>query len=159
MTVYKGASLGTSPGYMLAQVYRLMRHAMDDELRQCSLTTPQWAALGCIAQHEGISGAELARVHRLTPQTMNTILQTLEEHGMIRREPHPTQRTVLQVFLSDGGHDRLADATRRVEGVQERMLSAFDPEERETFMALLERCVGALSVGGLSGIDGPPCVD
>jgi DNA-binding MarR family transcriptional regulator len=159
MTTYKGATLGTLPSYTLAQVYRLLRHAMDDTLRERYLTTPQWAVLGCVAQNEGISGAELARMHHLTPQTMNTILQNLEEHGMIRRERHPAQGTVLRVFLTDTGHERLVEATRRVEAVQERMLSNLSASEREQLTTLLERCMAGLEAGGLANADGLPCVD
>ena len=157
-TVYKGATQNTMPGYAVAQIYRLLRHAMDDALRACDLTTPQWAALGCMAQNSGISGAELARVHRLTPQTMNTILHNLEQHGMIRRQQHPTQGTVLCVFLTDQGHERLAEATLRVEAVQERMLSRLNAEERETLVELLERCTAALEADGAVTADDLTCL-
>jgi DNA-binding MarR family transcriptional regulator len=147
------------PGYAVAQVYRLLRHATDDALRTCDLTTPQWAALGCMAQNAGISGAELARVHRLTPQTMNTILHNLEQHGMIRREQHPTQGTVLCVYLTEQGHERLAAATRQAEAVQERMLSRLNPVERATLVELLERCTAALDADGTVTADELVCGD
>lgn len=156
-TLYKGATQGTMPGYAVAQLYRLLRHGMDDALRACDLTTPQWAALGCMAKNAGISGAELARVHRLTPQTMNTILHNLEQHGMIRREQHPTQGTVLCVFLTDLGHERFAEATRRVEAVQERMLSGLTQGERETLVDLLERCAAGLEAEELVATDDLMC--
>ncbi|HEY8684346.1 MAG TPA: MarR family transcriptional regulator [Chloroflexota bacterium] len=158
-TAYRGATQATLPGYSLAQVYRLLRHAMDDALRAYDLTTPQWAALGCMAQNAGISGAELARVHRLTPQTMNTILHNLEQHEMIRREQHPTQGTVLCVFVTDEGHERMTEATQRVEAVQERMLSLLNAEERETLVELLERCMAGLEANGLVETDDLTCAD
>jgi DNA-binding MarR family transcriptional regulator len=157
-TLYNGPTQGTMPGYAVAQVYRLLRHAMDDALRECDLTTPQWAALGCMAKNAGISGAELARVHRLTPQTMNTILHNLEQHGMIRREQHPTQGTVLCVFLTETGHERFAEATRRAEIVQERMLSALNGSERETLVDLLQRCVAGLEAEGVVATDDLSCI-
>lgn len=158
MTVNKGEARITVPGYALDLTYRMLRHAMDEALRERGLTTPQWAALECMAQHEGISGAEMARIHRVTPQTMNTILQNLEQNRMIVREPHPTHGTVLRALLTDEGRKQLAEATRRVEAVQERMLSALSPDERATLLQLLERCMGALEAGGLAGADGPPCI-
>jgi len=159
MTVFKGTTRNTMPGYALAQAYRMLRHAMDEALRDYGLTTPQWGALGCMAQNEGISGAELARIHHVTPQTMNTILQNLEQHRMIVREPHPTHGTVLRVLLTDEGRDRLQQATRRVETVQERMLSDLSQDERAKLMELLEKCMEALEAGGLASADCLPCVD
>lgn len=159
MTVHKGATLSELPGYALAQTYRMLRHAMDDALRDIYLTTPQWGALGCMAKNDGISGAELARVFHVTPQTMNTILQNLEHHGLIYREPHPTQGTVLRVFMTDEGGQRLEEATQRVISVQQRMLGFLSRDERETLVSLLERCMAAMEVGGLASADGLPCVD
>lgn len=158
MTVYRGATAGTLPGYTLAQVFRLLRHALDDTLREVNLTTPQWGALGCMAKQEGISGAEVARMHHLTPQTMHSILQTLEEHGLIRREPHPTQRTVLRIFLTELGRERFTEATRRVEAVHERVFGALGPDERDMLVDMLERCMVRLEVDGLARAD-VPCVD
>ncbi|GAC1509234.1 MAG: hypothetical protein NVS2B16_07360 [Chloroflexota bacterium] len=159
MTGYKGATRITMPGYTLAQTYRMLRHAMDEALRESGLTTPQWGALGCMAQNEGISGAEMARIHHVTPQTMNTIVQNLEQHGMIVRKPHPTHGTVLRVLLTDEGRARLEEATERVEAVHERMLSNLAPDERATLIDLLERCMGALEAEGLASADGLPCMD
>jgi DNA-binding MarR family transcriptional regulator len=111
-----------------------------------------------MAKNDGISGAELARIHHVTPQTMNSVLQNLEHHGLIRREPHPTQGTVLRVFLTDTGRACLTEATRRVEAVQERMLVPLSASEQEHLKELLERCMGALEAGGLASADGLPCV-
>jgi DNA-binding MarR family transcriptional regulator len=159
MIVNTGVPLDTLPGYSLGQTYRMLRHAMDDALRQSSLTTPRWGALLCIVQNDGLSGADMARLHHVTPQTMNTILQNLEHHGMVVREPHPTSGTLLRVVPTDEGRRRLEEATDRVEAVQERMLSYLSPDERETLMDLLNRCRGALADSGLANPDGPPCVD
>ncbi|MGI8825081.1 MAG: MarR family winged helix-turn-helix transcriptional regulator [Chloroflexota bacterium] len=90
---------------------------------------------------------------------MHTILQNLEQNGMIVREPHPTQGTVLRVAVTDEGRECLEDATGRVEAVQERMLSYLSVDERETLVDLLGRCMAALEAGGLASAEGPPCVD
>src|SRR5438309_366120 len=73
------------PAYAVAQAYRVQRHALDDALREIGLTTPQWGTLECIAKNENISGADMARLYHLTPQTMNTVLQNLEHRSEERR--------------------------------------------------------------------------
>lgn len=159
MTSDQCPPLNTLPGYRLAQVYRLVRRAMDDALREASLTTPQWAALCCLSQHEAVSSAELARMHHVTPQTMNTILQNLENNGMIVREHHPTHGTVLRVQLTDEAGERLDDVVRRVEAVQEKMLGALSMPEREMLMELLGRCIKSLEAGNHAGGYRSDCVD
>ena len=152
-TTHRTASseeLRSLPGYALAQAFRIMRHALDAALRDIGLTTPQWGTLKCIAEHEEISGAEMARLHHLTPQTMNTILQNLEHADLIRREHHPAHGTVLVIKLTETGWERLDEAVGRVLAVQDQMLSDFSLEERDLLLSLLNRCVAALTR------DGPP---
>ena len=157
----KGAgqvTLGQLPGYRLAQAYRVMRHAMDCALRELDLTTPQWGTLARLQEGKELSGAEMARMHNLTPQTMNTILQNLEHAGLIVRAPRPEHGTVLAVRLSEAGRQRLAEATQRVDAVQQRMVSGLSEDEQGLLVELLDRCVQALKGPGQSGPDGP-CVD
>jgi DNA-binding MarR family transcriptional regulator len=120
---------------------------MDHELRQIGLTTPQWGTLMCLAENDGLSGADMARIHHMTPQTMHTILHNLEHAGYIEREPHPQHGTILRVRLTPEGGEKLAEAKRRVETVHDRMVGALRPEEQDQLMDLLGRCNRALQDG------------
>jgi len=144
----ESAWLEDYPAYAVAQAYRVQRHALDDALREIGLTTPQWGTLECIAKNENISGADMARLYHLTPQTMNTVLQNLEHADLIRREHHPAHGTVLLIRLTDAGRERLEEARSLVLSVQERMLSSLEPEERATLVRLLNRCVASLASEG-----------
>jgi DNA-binding MarR family transcriptional regulator len=137
-------TLGGLPGYTLAQAYRVFRHSVDRALREVGLTTPQWGTLKCVSEDTCVSGADMARMHHLTPQTMNTILQNLEHADLILRQRHPTHGTVLRIQLTDVGRERLREATGRVVAAQERMLHDFSPEDRVTLVRLLDRCIDAL---------------
>jgi DNA-binding MarR family transcriptional regulator len=143
------------PGYMLAQTSRMLRHVMDDTLRDLGLTTPQFAALACIEQSEGCTGADMARIHHLTPQTMNTILHNLEAGGLIHREHHPQHGTLLQIHLTDEGRERVAQAMRRVEEAHEPLVALLDESERRTLVSLLERCMLSLEAAGNVSRDMP----
>lgn len=147
------------PGFALAQAAKVLRHAMDDALREVGLTTPQWGLLMCGREHDGISGAEMARLHHLTPQTVHTILTHLEDDGLVVRERHPTHGTLLRVRLTQAGFGRLDEATRRVRAVHERMLSDLDEGERALLMNLLGRCATALERDGMSLTGELPCMD
>jgi hypothetical protein len=47
------------------------------------------AVLTMLKAYPGLSGADLARVAVLTPQTVGVIIGNLERDGAIRKEPHP----------------------------------------------------------------------
>jgi DNA-binding MarR family transcriptional regulator len=141
-------SLENRPGYALAQAFRALRHALDDALRELDLTTPQWGALTCLQSCEWRTGAEMARLQHLTPQTMHTILHNLESAGLVVREPHPQHGTLLRVCLTELGHERLDEAARCVDDVEERMLNDLSGEERAMLMNLLTRCTRSLLESG-----------
>ena len=132
------------PGYAIAQVFRVLRHETDRALRDLGLTTPQWGTLSCLAGNDGLTGADMARIHHVTPQTMHTILQNLEAAGLVVREPHPQHGTLLRVSLTEAGRERLDEANRRAQDVHERMLSRLDQRERTMLRDLLYRCMASL---------------
>jgi DNA-binding MarR family transcriptional regulator len=152
------AALRSLPGYAIAQAFRVLRHELDGALRDLGLTAPQVGALVCLAERDGATGAEMARIHHVTPQTMHTILQNLEAAGLIVREPHPEHGTLLCVRLTPEGRDRLAEAATRVREVNERMLKGLDERERAALGQLLFRCIDSLEADG-STEAGIPCLD
>jgi DNA-binding MarR family transcriptional regulator len=147
MTEYEIGALDRSPADAVVALYRTLRHAMDDALQELHLTTPQWTALKCIAERGEMSGAEIARLRHVTPQTMHAILLNLEQNGLIVREPHPSHNTVLRVSLTDEGRSVLEETMDRAEYVQGQMLRALDVDERTHLLSLLERCMASLQSG------------
>jgi DNA-binding MarR family transcriptional regulator len=132
------------PGYPILEAFRALRHAMDDALREVDLTTPQWGALACLGFNDGLTGAEMARMHHLTPQTMHTILLNLEGAGLVVRDRDPEHGTLLRARLTDEGRERLDQAMERVAVVQGRLIAELDDGERATLAELLHRCTMSL---------------
>ena len=141
--IVSGAQWELLPGFALAETYRVTRHAMDGALRELDLTTPQWGALACIGRAEGLSGAEMARIRHLTPQTMHTILHNLEQRGLVIREKHPEHGTLLCVRLTDEGRQRLDESAEVVRHVHTRMVAGLDEQEQRILVDLLHRCTAA----------------
>lgn len=143
-------SIQQLPGFAVADTFRMLRHAMDDALRDLDLTTPQWGALACLGEKKGLTGAEMARMYHLTPQTMHTILQNLEAAGLVVRDPDPAHGTILRTHLTQLGQERLVEAMKRAHAVQDRLVSDLNEQERQTLIDLLQRCARSLQVDGAS---------
>src|SRR4051812_39012866 len=75
-------------GYLLRQASVALRTAMDRALVGHGLTSPQFAVLTMIVAYPGASGADLARLTFLTPQTINVIVRNLERDGAIEKTAH-----------------------------------------------------------------------
>ncbi len=85
--------------YLLRQAQAATRLTLERALADLGVTPPQFAVLTMLKAYPGLSGADLARVALLTPQTVGVIIRNLERDGAIRKKPHPMHGRVLQWTL------------------------------------------------------------
>src|SRR5690348_3058882 len=76
--------------YLLRQAGAAARLTLERSLADVGVTPPQFVALTMLNAYPGISGADLARLTFLTPQTVGVIVGNLEKAGAIARRKHPT---------------------------------------------------------------------
>src|SRR2546430_9789245 len=107
--------------YLLRQAQAATRLAMERALADLGVTTPQFVVLTMLRAYPGLSGADVARVALLTPQTVGVIIRNLERNGAIRKSPHPVHGRVLQWTLSPRGATLLQDCRRRVMALERRL--------------------------------------
>lgn len=109
--------------YLLRQAQAATRLTLERALADLGVTPPQFVVLTMLKAYPGLSGADLARVALLTPQTVGVIIGNLERDGAIRKTPHPVHGRLLQWKLTRRGVSRL-DKCRRHAMVLERRLMA-----------------------------------
>ncbi len=132
--------LETQIGYLFKALQSGLRDTMDRALQEIELTTPVYAALFVLQQHPGISKADLARMCFVKPQSMTRVMATMMEAGLVSRAAHPVDGRILRTRLTKKGHDRLAEATRTVDGIMNEVLAGFSIAERRQFLAMLASC-------------------
>ena len=115
-------------GYIIKRAQQALRSRMDTALDDVELTTPQYAALAAVELQPGISNAELARLSFVTPQTMQAIVASLEQQGLIKRSRHPKHGRIQRTELTDKGKKALGLAHSVVVHIQKDMLAEFSPE-------------------------------
>jgi len=65
-------------GYLLRQAQAASRLSLERALADLGATPPQFVVLTMLKAYPGLSGADLARVAILTPQTVSVIIRNLE---------------------------------------------------------------------------------
>jgi DNA-binding MarR family transcriptional regulator len=133
--------------YAVKQVERAVRAHLDELLRPCRLTTPQYTALTVLARRDGMTSAELARHSFVTPQSMGDLVTALERLGAVSRQPYPDHRRRLRITLTEHGRALLTQVERRVAALEERMVGELDGTERAALRDYLNRCRTALTTG------------
>lgn len=131
-------------GHYIKRVEQQLVSSKQSVLRPFKINVPQYTVLLVLSQEAGLSGAALARRCMVTPQTMSSVLATLEGRGLVERRNHPVHSHILETRLTRAGRTLLNRADEAVTEVEQRLTDAFAPDESEQFLAQLERCMSAL---------------
>ncbi|MFG2953661.1 MarR family winged helix-turn-helix transcriptional regulator [Streptomyces sp. NPDC048291] len=91
-----------------------------------------------------MSASDLARLFRLTPQSVTTALAQLERLGWVRRLPHPVHKRVILHELTETGLTGVADGRARIIRADAALTEVLGAEDRAATMATLRRLTVAL---------------
>jgi DNA-binding MarR family transcriptional regulator len=118
--------------YLLRQAQGATRLTMERALANLGVTPPQFAVLTMLRAYPGLSGADLARVALLTPQTVGVIIRNLERDRAIRKTPHPVHGRLLQWTLTRRGDTLLDKCQRPVNALERRLLAGLGAKAQAT---------------------------
>lgn len=134
--------------YLLRQAQAATRLTMERALADLAITPPQFAVMTMLKAYPGLSGADLARVALLTPQTVGVIIRNLERSGAIRKTPHPVHGRVLQWTLTRRGGTLLAKCRRHVMALERRLMAGLSATAQATVRRWLSRTATELQQTG-----------
>jgi len=131
------------PGQLADLVHRLtrrLRRAQAERLAPLGLTPAQERAMRMIARNEEpLRMTEIADRLGIVPRSLTTVIDALEEDGLVRREVDPRNRRAILLHLTDRGtavRDELREARRRA---AEDLFAPLSDADRETLGGLLTR--------------------
>ena len=134
--------------YLLRQAQAATRLTMDRSLADLGVTPPQFAVLTMLNAYPGLSGADVARVALLTPQTVGVIIGNLERDGAIKKTPHPVHGRALQWTLTRHGANLLGKCRRRVDAVERRLVAGLGPRQEVVIRRWLSKIAVQLQEDG-----------
>ncbi|MER7167716.1 MarR family transcriptional regulator [Micromonospora sp. NPDC000207] len=102
------------------------------------LTVTQLSALTSLQLAGALTPRELADVERVQPPTMTRIVAKLEERGLVRRTPHPTDGRQVILAPTEGGLAVLDRFQRARDEWLASRLTELDEEERDTLRRAAE---------------------
>ncbi|UQU64757.1 MarR family transcriptional regulator [Couchioplanes caeruleus] len=128
------------------RVSTLLQHASSEmiarkaeALAPFDLTVTQYTALLMVRCNPGVSSAQLARLCRVTPQSMSVVTAALEQRGLTERMPLAAHNRIMALTLTRKGGALLAKADAAARRVDQRYEAEFSAEELATFRTLLHR--------------------
>jgi DNA-binding MarR family transcriptional regulator len=134
--------------YLLRQAQAASRLTLERALADLGVTPPQFVVLTMLKAYPGLSGADLARVALLTPQTVGVIIRNLERDGAIRKKPHPVHGRVLQWTLTRRGETLLGKCRARGRALERRLQAGLAPKAQATVRRWLSKIAADLQQDG-----------
>ena len=130
------AALATA---MRISISRLARRLRVERLglggTETVLSDIQLAALAALARHDSMTPGELAEHEKVQPPSMTRVIAVLEERGLVKREPHATDRRQVVLTVTDEGRDVVQRVRRRREAWLAQRLQELTPDERHILRA------------------------
>jgi MarR family transcriptional regulator, transcriptional regulator for hemolysin len=139
---------GRTFGFLVQDVARLLKRHFERRARQDGLpiTRRQAAVMIRIARHEGVSQAEVAAWLDLEPISLVRMLDKLCEEGMVQRRPHPTDRRVRTLWLTEAARPVLARILQINQEIRAEALAGLPLATRDTLIDALAQAKENLAV-------------
>ena len=95
-------------GFLLSRATWAMNHFVNRMLRENGLSDisiAYFAVLQALWESDGISISDLGAKAQLEKSTMTSLIDRMEEAGLLRREDHPTDRRAFRICLTARGRE------------------------------------------------------
>ena len=87
------------PGFLIADVARLLRAAFERQISETGLTRTQWQALVYLIRQEGLTQTELAQRLDIGKATVGGVIDRLARAGLVERRDDPIDRRANRVLI------------------------------------------------------------
>ena len=117
----------------LLRLTRIVRNQRVD----MSVTLTQLSAMGTLYKRGPMSAGELAAFEKVQPPSMTKVLANLEEHGLVSRDAHPTDRRQAVIAITQAGIDLLDSERRSRDAWLSQRLAQLSSDERALLRSVI----------------------
>jgi DNA-binding MarR family transcriptional regulator len=133
-------------GVLLAILGRTASDRLREALMRSDLRPRQFQALGLLSDDGPRAQQALGEAMGVDPSILVTLLNPLEQQGLLTRRRDPADRRRHIVAITRAGEARLREAHEAHEAAQDELLSALDPDQRARLEELLLELERGLAV-------------
>lgn len=117
---------------------RRIRNRADAALRQSGLSLSAYKLMRALEDSD-VSMREVSETLQVSPRTVTDMIDSLEARGLVARGPHPADRRVTLLHLTDDGRRQLGTAAALADRSHAAAISGLSTEDQRTLSRLLDQ--------------------
>jgi len=126
-------------GYLIRHAHRAFVRSLTTGLLEHGISPPQWSALRELWKEDGYSQVELAQRIRVEKASLTSVLDHLENRGLIRRARSGKDRRRSNVYLTDTGRAFERLLVPAAIAANRKALTGIAPEKLAVFREVLDQ--------------------
>ena len=131
--------------YLIMANQMLVQKSLLEQLKDTGLTIGQPKILDYLKDHDGSNRKEIARACFLEAGSLTTILNKMEEKGLIERRILNGNRRSFHIYLTAEGKGKQKLVEKAFAEIEKKALADVKEEELEQFMSVYHRIYDNLS--------------
>ena len=131
--------MDTSLHYLTMANHLLIQKRILEKVKESGLTLGQPKVLDYLKSHDGASQKEIAAGCFIEAGSLTSILNRMEEKGLIERRMLNGNRRTFHIFMTESGKKNQKLVEAAFEKIEETAFSGISEEEQKRFMQTFEK--------------------
>jgi DNA-binding MarR family transcriptional regulator len=127
------------PGFLIADVARLLRAAFERQISETGLTRTQWQALVYLIRQDGLTQTELAQRLDIGKATVGGVVDRLARAELVERRDDPIDRRANRVYVTDAARQLVPLMRSKAAELYDEVFGELPPRQREHMLTALQR--------------------
>ena len=125
--------------YLLMSNHLSLQKKIMAVLKPLGLSTGQPKVLDHLRYHNGASQKDIAHACHIEPASLTSILNRMEEKGLLERKMLNGNRRTFHIFMTESGKKNQKLVEETFEKIEETALNNVSEEEQKVFMEIFLR--------------------
>ena len=125
--------------YLIMANQMLVQRALIEQIKDTGLTIGQPKILDYLKDHDGSNQKEIAKACFLEAGSLTTILNKMEEKGLIERRVLNGNRRSFHIFMTEEGRKKQQVVDHAFSEIEKKALADISGDEYEHFLSVYQK--------------------
>ncbi|WP_299452406.1 MarR family transcriptional regulator [uncultured Pigmentiphaga sp.] len=139
--VIETGRLWQRPGFLIRRLNQIHISLFYESCKDFGITPVQYGVLTTLREHPNLDQTSLCAEVGVDRTTMADVLHRLEDRGLVKRKPSPTDGRIKIASITPRGLKVTEDMYEAMREAQIRFLSPLTPQDRATFVRMMLQLV------------------